>query len=206
MESHGSLSRDGICVQVLSAGQSVLSKNLTLAPRRWFTPVNWIDGTLLVVLALFGLRGYFRGLFREISSLVGLLVGFTVAVRYDENAAALGRIYWDSSPLLLKGVAFVAIFFVVYFLFNLAGWLLHRAAKPLFLQTLNRLGGVAVGIGKGAGVTALAVFFAGSASWLPAPMRVKFDEAYLVSPLSHLGYGLIHIGKEKLLPRDPGEA
>jgi membrane protein required for colicin V production len=183
-----------------------MSWAMTPVPRRWFTPVNWIDVTLLSVLALFGLRGYFRGLFREISSLVGLLAGFMVAVRYDDALATLGRHYWNSSPLLLKGVAFVAIFFVVYFLFNLAGWLLHYSAKPLLLQTLNRFGGMAVGIGKGGVVTALVVYLASSASWLPPSLRSKFDEAYLVSPLSRLGDDLIRIGKDKLLPKEPSEA
>ena len=168
--------------------------------------MNWIDLTLLAVLALFGLRGYFRGLFRESFSLVGLLAGFMTAVRYDDAAASLGREYWNPPPLLLKGAAFVVIFFVVYFLFNLAGWFLHHSAKPLFLQTLNRMGGMAVGIGKGAAVIALMVFFARSASWLPQSARDKFDGAYLALPLSRLGDGLIRIGKEKLLPKEPGAA
>lgn len=184
----------------------MVSSPLTSAQRKWFTLVNWIDVTLLSVVGLFGLRGYFRGLFRELSSLVGLLAGFMIAVRYVDAVAALGRYYWNSSPLLLKGVAFVAIFFVVYFLFNLAGWLLHYSAKPLLLQTLNRLGGMAVGIGKGGVVTALIVYLAGAASWLPPSMRNKFNEAYLVSPLSRLGDGLIRIGKDKLLPKEPSEA
>jgi uncharacterized membrane protein required for colicin V production len=189
-----------------SAGFDISSSKVTLTARRWFPPVNWIDLALLAVLALFGLRGYFRGLFREIFSLVGLVAGFMVAAHYNETLASLGREYWNPSPLLLKGVAFVVIFFVIYFLFNLAGWLLHHAAKPLFLQTLNRLGGLAVGIGKGAAVMALVVFFAHSSSWLLASMRDKLDGAYLVSPLSRLGDGLVRIGKEKLLPKEPGEA
>jgi uncharacterized membrane protein required for colicin V production len=168
--------------------------------------VNWIDVTLLSVLALFGLRGYFRGLFREISSLVGFLAGFMVAVRYDDALGSIIAHYWNSSPLLLKGVAFVVIFFIVYFLFNLSGWLLHHAAKPLLLQTINRLGGMAVGMGKGAILTALVVSFATSGSWLPASVRDKFEGAYLVSPLSHFADDLIRIGKNRLLPKEPGEA
>ena len=167
--------------------------------------MNWIDLTLLAVVALFGLRGYFRGLFREIFSLVGLVAGFMVASRYNEAATSLGRNYWNPSPLLLKGAAFVVIFFIVYFLFNIGGWLLHQSVKPLFLQTVNRLGGVIVGIGKGAAITALIIFFARSSSWLPQSTRDKFDGAYLVSPLSRLGDGLIRVGKERLLPKEPGE-
>ena len=168
--------------------------------------MNWIDLTLLTVLALFGLRGYFRGLFREVFSLAGLVAGFIAAVRYAEPVAALGQSYWNVSSLLLKGTAFVLVFFGVYFCFSLLGWLLHKSEKMVFLRTLNRFGGIAVGIGKGAAITALVVFFLNSASWMPQSARDKFDRAYLVSPLSHLADGLIRIGREKLLPKESGEA
>jgi uncharacterized membrane protein required for colicin V production len=50
-----------------------------------------------VVLFLFGLRGYFKGLFRETLSIVGLVIGFMVAVRYDEPVAAWIGFYWNVS-------------------------------------------------------------------------------------------------------------
>jgi membrane protein required for colicin V production len=99
--------------------------------------VNWIDLIVITVLALFGLRGFFRGLFREVLSLAGLCFGFLLAVAYDQDIASSLGGYWPISPLLLQGFAFVAIFFLVYFAFSVAGWLLHRWAKMLFLQTLN---------------------------------------------------------------------
>jgi membrane protein required for colicin V production len=159
--------------------------------------VNWVDLALLAVFSLFGLRGYFKGLFREVLSLCGMVVGFMVAVRYDDRVAALGSSYWNISPFILKGAAFIVIFFVVYFIFNLAGWLLHHSEKALFLQTVNRVGGIAVGIGKGAAVMALIIFVVHTASWVPNSTKLKLDGSYLVSPLSRLGEGMIRIGKEK---------
>src|SRR5215510_8771173 len=113
---------------------TILDSSCERSPHQWSAPVNWIDLILLVVLFLFGLRGYFKGLFRETFSLGGLVIGFMVAVRYDEAVAAWAGFYWNVSSIFLKGVAFVVIFFVVYFIFAVAGWLLHRAAKVLFLQ------------------------------------------------------------------------
>lgn len=166
--------------------------------------MNWVDLTLLAVLALFGLRGYFKGLFREVFSLAGIGIGFVVAVRYYETVAAFGQAFWHFSPLILKGAAYVAIFFVVYFLIGSIGWLVHRSEKFLFLQTINRVGGVAIGIGKGLAVTALAVFLVGSASWLPAGARDKMNGALLVSPLSRLAEEMIRIGKERIFPQPGG--
>jgi len=78
----------GFACKCWLASHDVVSSPLTSAQRKWFTPVNWIDVTLLSVVGLFGLRGYFRGLFRELSSLVGLLAGFMIAVRYVDAVAA----------------------------------------------------------------------------------------------------------------------
>ena len=167
----------------------------------WFPPVSWIDLSLLLVLVLFGLRGYFRGLFREVFSLAGLVLGFMVAVRYNEPMAGLVRTYWAASPLLLKGVAFVAAFFLVYFILNLVGWALHRSEKILLLHTVNRVGGVAIGVGKGAAIMALLVVLLASASWVPHSTRDRLGDAYLISPLSRLGEGIFRLGRDTLFPK-----
>lgn len=168
--------------------------------------MNWIDPILLVVVFLFGLRGYFKGLFRETFSLGGLVIGFMVAVRYDEAVATWAGFYWNVSSLILKGAAFAAIFFAVYFVFAIAGLALHRCAKVLFLQTLNRLGGIAVGLGKGTAVTALTIFFLTSSAWLPRSTRERVEDSYLGPPLSQLAVKIIRVGKDKLFPGETDRA
>lgn len=164
--------------------------------------MNWVDFIVLAVLALFGLRGFIRGLFREVFSLAGLAVGFVLAATYDQQVAAYIAAYWKISPLILKGSAFVTIFFLVYFAFGLMGWLLHRWAKLFFIQTLNRSGGLAVGVGKGTALTALAIFLLSSAAWLPQPARDNLNRSYLSAPLSQLAASLVRIGKEKFFSND----
>lgn len=168
--------------------------------------MNWVDATLIVALTLFGLRGYFRGLFREVLSLAGLAVGLVVAGRNYETVAALGESYWNISPLIHKGAAYIAIFFAVYFLFNLIGWLLHRSEKLLFLQTLNRIGGIAAGVAKGAALAALILFFAATATWLPHGARDKISGALLATPLSWFAEELIRAGKETMFPKSSSPA
>lgn len=167
-----------------------------------FPTVNWVDLILLCVFALFGLRGFFRGFFREVFSLVALVAGFMVAVAYDQEIATFVSRHWQMSPLLLKGLSFVAIFFVVYFLLNLAGWLLHRSEKLLFLKTLNRTGGVALGLGKGAALAAMGIFLLTSTALLPQPTRANVESSYLAGPLTRLGQDLIRFGKEKVFAGD----
>ncbi len=165
--------------------------------------MNWVDFAVIAVLALFGLRGFFRGLFREVLSLAGLVAGFMLAVAYDQELAAFLAGHWTVSPIVLKGAAFVAIFFLVYFFFSLLGWLLHRWEKLLFLQAFNRSGGIAIGIGKGAAVTALVIFLLGSAAWLPQSARDNLDGSYLRAPLAQIAEHLVRLGKEKIFsPED----
>ncbi|MGH7772199.1 MAG: CvpA family protein [Candidatus Binatia bacterium] len=166
--------------------------------------MNIIDPILLVLLSLFTLRGYFKGLFRESFSLLGLIIGFMVAIRYDEPGAVLLANTWKFSFIILRAIAFIALFFAVYFVFSLVGWLLHRSAEFLFLQAVNRVGGLALGMGKGAAVLSLIIFFLGSSSLIPDKTRQRIDGSYLAPPLYQLAQGLIRIGKANLFPQ--GEA
>ena len=157
-------------------------------------------------MLLFGLRGYFRGLFREVFSLLGLVAGFVGAAHYAQPLAGLVATYWNATPIILKGVAFVICFFVIYVSFNVTGWLLHRSAKILFLRTMNRLGGVVLGVGKGAALAALVVFVLTSTTLVPRSAREKLDGAYLVSPLARFADTLIRFGKTKFFIKEPSEA
>lgn len=164
-------------------------------------PVNWIDVILASALALFGLRGFFRGFFREIFSLLGLIAGFMFAIAFAQPAANYTAQWWTLPPLVLKGGTFIAIFFVVYFGFNLIGWLLHRSESLLFLKSLNRAGGVLVGLGKGAAILALLVLFLVDAASASKAREESLHGSYLVAPLSRFAEGIIWLGKQQVLSR-----
>jgi membrane protein required for colicin V production len=166
--------------------------------------VNTVDLILLAVLFLFALRGYFKGLFREIFSLLGLIAGFLLAARYDDRLAALLAETWKTSFIFLRAASFVAIFFFVSFAFNLIGWLLNRSAGVLFLQGINRIGGVVVGAGKGAALIGLAVLFLVSTPLMPPRAQANLGHSYLSASFQHLAQQLIALGKARFL--EPAES
>jgi len=168
-----------------------------------YPPVNIVDVILLAVLFLFALRGYFKGLFRETFSLAGLAAGFFLASRYDEAAATLLADSWKTSFIFLRAAGFVVIFFVVYFAFNLVGWLLHRSASLMFLGGVNRIGGVLVGVGKGAALTGLAIFFLASTSLLPRKTQDNMGRSLLVPTFQHFAQQLVAFGKTRFLDAEP---
>lgn len=161
--------------------------------------MNIVDLILLVLLLLFALRGYFKGLFRETFALLGLFLGFMAAVRYDEPVAAFLAESWKSSLIVLRAAAFVALFFVTYFSLNLVGWLLHRSASLLFLQGINRIGGVVVGVGKGAALMALALFFLSSTPMISGKAKENIGHSYLAASFNHLAREIVALSKARLL-------
>lgn len=165
-----------------------------------------IDSILLLLVSLFGLRGYFKGLFRESFSLLGLVAGFMVAVRYDEPVAAFLSGYWKLPLIFLKAGGFVGLFLSIYLVLSLAGWLLHRSAKMLLLQNINRVGGVVVGAGKGTAFLALGIFLLLSLPLMPQGAKRKMDESFLGPPLYRLARELVRVGKANLLPREEVQA
>ena len=166
--------------------------------------MNTVDLILLALLALFAVRGYFKGLFREIFSLLGLFLGLLVAARYDERVAALWAETWKHSFIVLRAATFAALFFFTYFSLNLIGWLLHRSAPLLFLQGINRIGGVVVGMGKGAALMALAIFFLAATPLIPRGAQENIGRSYLAGALQRLAAELVALGKTRLLgPAEP---
>jgi len=161
--------------------------------------VNIVDPILLVLLSLFALRGYFKGFFREAFSLLGLFVGLMIAVRYEQPVAALWAESWKSSFIFLRAIAFVALFFSTYFSLNLIGWLLHRSASLLFLQGINRIGGVVLGAGKGAAIMALAIFFLTSTPLVSGKAKENIGQSYLVPAFNQLAAELVRLSKTALL-------
>ncbi len=148
--------------------------------------MNIVDAVLAAVLCVFAVRGYVKGLFREVFALLGLSVGFIVSVRYYEQVS-LWIDSWPYSPLILQGIVFVLLFFLVYIAFNWVGFMLHRSASLLFLGGFNRLGGLLVGGSKGALFLGVGLFIAISQSWVPHQYQQQFGKAALVTPL--FGFG-----------------
>lgn len=148
--------------------------------------MNIVDAVLAAVLCVFAVRGYVKGLFREVFALLGLSVGFIVSARYYEQVS-LWVDSWPYSPLILHAIVFIVLFFLVYIALNWVGHMLHKFANLFFLGGFNRLGGLLVGGSKGAVLLGVGLFFALSQSWVPPKYQQQFGEAALVAPL--FGFG-----------------
>jgi uncharacterized membrane protein required for colicin V production len=121
-----------------------------------------------------------------------------VGSRYDEPAAVLLPAVGQLPLIAVKTISFIALFLIVYFVFCLIGWLLHRGASVLLLPSLDRAGGFLVGAGKGAAVLGLLVFLLSSLPPLSEPLISRIDQSYFARPFYRAVEQFVQAGKTQL--------
>ena len=124
--------------------------------------MNGIDVALVVLLLLCGLRGSWRGIFRESFGFAALLLGLLAALRGAAAGAdwLSGRVpSSELSSSALLGAAFVGIFVIVNALVNLLGVACDQLLGRGALRVPSRVGGALFALGKGAAVFAFVLLF-----------------------------------------------
>lgn len=104
---------------------------------------------ILVVLLLFGLiRGFMKGFFVEVASLVALIAGVYGAIHFSNFAAEFleSKVDWDEKYINI--VAFAITFVIIVLAISLAGKALTKLANFAALGILNKLLGGVFGVLK----------------------------------------------------------
>ena len=146
---------------------------------------NFLDIVFGGVALFFLLRGMFRGLLKEITSTLGVVVGYFVASNYNEVLVPFFQT-WFKSPGLLHFLSYIALFVGVMFCSALLGWILVRILHVATVFWVDVPGGAVVGLIK-AWVLCCGVFI-GLNSFLP---DAKFLEESAVVPYLRPGAELL---------------
>jgi len=113
--------------------------------------MNWVDIVLLIILAVFVLRGISRGLFRESFALAGVFFGLVLAInRYVALGAVISSEISVFSIRIASLIAFVLIFVGIALLGTFLGIALHSISRRLIARSLDQGGGVLFGLAEGA--------------------------------------------------------
>lgn len=110
--------------------------------------MNILDFIILGLITFFIIKGIFRGFFREISSLAGIIFGLLISNYYHPQMASFLKAYIPfekSLPL----ISFIILFIFVVIFFNLSGVLLHHLFKKLLIGWLDRGLGIGIALIKG---------------------------------------------------------
>jgi len=110
--------------------------------------MNILDIIISGLVAFFLIKGIFRGFFREIASLAGVVFGIVIGNHYHPQMAAYLKAYIpleQSLPL----VSFIILFIAVIIVFYLVGLLLHGLFKRLLIGWFDRALGICFALIKG---------------------------------------------------------
>jgi len=113
--------------------------------------MNWLDVVLGVVIILFAIRGVVKGLFKEGCGLVGILVGFIVAInRYEAVGEVISSELNFIPPKISYLISFALIFIGIALIGGVAGIILHKASKYTIIRGIDGGGGFILGLIEGA--------------------------------------------------------
>jgi len=129
-----------------------------------------LDVIIWLLMIGFAIKGFMKGLIRELCTLLGLVAGGWGAFRYYPSVAA----FFDPLIHLPRGVAlslaFIFVFFVIGLLFYLLGHLLTVVMKIMLLGGINRVGGVLFGLLEGGFIICMILYLA-TTTPVPAPVK-----------------------------------
>jgi membrane protein required for colicin V production len=119
------------------------------------SPLGWVDGLLLAVLALSVVVGLWRGLVFEVLSLLGWVAAYIAAQVFGSDVAAHLPIGSPGSALNL-GAAFAVTFIGALIVWSLASRLVRLLVHATPLSLIDRVLGAGFGLLRG-GVLLLAL-------------------------------------------------
>jgi membrane protein required for colicin V production len=110
--------------------------------------MNPFDLIITIILGYCLIRGFFRGLIKEISSIIGVLGGFYAGYTYYmEVSKPLSA--WTSNPAYSKILGFMLLFCSIFILVSILGVIVKYLMNIAFLGWVDRICGVFFGIAKG---------------------------------------------------------
>ena len=110
--------------------------------------MNLLDVILIVVIAFSSVYGLFKGLVKEVISLLALVIGLIGASRFYEGASPLLKSL-GLGEQAARILSFFILFIVIFIALILIGKLIHKLIHAIFLGWLNRLGGIGFGFIRG---------------------------------------------------------
>ncbi|MEE8432569.1 MAG: CvpA family protein [Candidatus Desulfatibia sp.] len=110
--------------------------------------MNFFDIIIIIILGFGVIRGVFRGLIKELASIIGVLGGFYAAYSYYMVLARLLS-RWISNAAYLNILSFLIIFCGILIIISLLGVVIKYVLNIAFLGWVDRICGAGFGIIKG---------------------------------------------------------
>ncbi len=109
--------------------------------------MNPLDVVIIIILGYGLIRGIFRGMVKEISSIVGVFAGFYAAYSYYPLVSEIME-DWITNVPFLNILSFMLIFCVIFFIISILGVIIKYLMNVASLGWMDRLLGASLGFGK----------------------------------------------------------
>lgn len=122
--------------------------------------MNFIDLIVIIVTSFFLLRGLFRGFILELTIVIGLIVGYLIAISYyDYLSIFVFKQYFPQLPDSISNVISFAIIFISLNIgLRLLAGIVNKTLKFAMLNWVNRLLGAVFGTIKALLILGISVF------------------------------------------------
>lgn len=111
--------------------------------------MNWIDALILIMVLGFGVGGLFRGLIKEVGSLLGVIGGIFLGFRLNPVMVKfIGKII-PINDAIISVIAFSLIFLIVVVLVHFLMNLVNKLMQSLLLGGVDKVLGFLFGAFKG---------------------------------------------------------
>ncbi len=143
---------------------------------------------ILAAILLFGLvKGFMKGLFVEITSLVALVLGLYGAIHFSYFIADFLKERVEWSEKYMQIFAFASTFVLIVLLISLSGKLLTKLADAAALGILNKVFGAVFGVLKiGLILSVVLIVFDKLNRNLPFVNEEKLEASILYKPVKNL--------------------
>ncbi|OGA17690.1 MAG: hypothetical protein A3I63_04100 [Betaproteobacteria bacterium RIFCSPLOWO2_02_FULL_66_14] len=148
--------------------------------------MTWIDYTVLGAMLLSIVWGIWRGLVREVISILGWVIAFLAANLFAGPVGALLP-QEISTPELRIAIAFVGIFVTSLVITTLLALLLSKAVHSVGLASLDRTLGAVFGLARGVLIVMAAALLAGLTS---LPREPVWRDSLVGAPAAHAALAL----------------
>ena len=148
--------------------------------------MNLFDIIIFSILCFFAVKGLVRGLVNEASSLAGLLIGGWLAYRFHPLLAVPLKSSLHLPEHLCSFLAFIIILLITGISAHIVGNVVTAALKLVMLGTLNRLGGLLIGVAEGALLLCM-VFSIATSGFMPEQIRNKVRTSESATLLAQTG-------------------
>ncbi len=152
--------------------------------------MNLVDILIWAILLIFVVKGFMKGLIREVCSLLGLVVGSWAAFKYYSSLATFIKLHIHLPHFVSSVISFIIIFLTIGLLLFFLGRLLTVIFKIILLGGINRVGGVVFGLLQGSLVLCLLLYL-GTTKPMPAKLKAQLERSKVAHPFILCANGLI---------------